>query len=124
FALAELMGVKEAYPGELSAIARMGSGSACRSLYGGFVTWDKGELEDGSDSMARQVKAEDHWSNLVIIIAVVSGKVHTLVGEGVGHVGGGHTLGSRQVKAEDHWIDLVIIIAVVSRTAVGPGMPL
>ncbi|GJP51713.1 hypothetical protein CLOM_g10861 [Closterium sp. NIES-68] len=71
FALAELMGVKEAYPGELSAIARMGSGSACRSLYGGFVTWDKGELPDGTDSMARQVKAEDHWSDLVIIIAVV-----------------------------------------------------
>ena len=34
---------------------RQGSGSACRSMYGGFVAWEKGEMEDGTDSIAKQV---------------------------------------------------------------------
>lgn len=36
----------------LSAFARMGSGSASRSIYQGFVEWHKGEQADGMDSFA------------------------------------------------------------------------
>jgi diphosphomevalonate decarboxylase len=58
-ALAELYCVKEEYPGQLTAIARQGSGSASRSMYGGFVRWQKGEQADGTDSIAIQVADEN-----------------------------------------------------------------
>lgn len=73
FALAKLMNVKEDV-GTLSAIARQGSGSACRSLYGGFVKWNMGKNDDGSDSTAVQLADEKHWDDLFIIIAVVSSR--------------------------------------------------
>ena len=38
-----------ATPTDLSKIARQGSGSACRSLFGGYAGWQKGEQDDGSD---------------------------------------------------------------------------
>ena len=60
-ALAQLYNVQESFPGQLSSIARQGSGSASRSLYGGFVRWQKGERADGSDSIAVQV-ADEHVS--------------------------------------------------------------
>uniref|UniRef100_A0A0E0CHK1 diphosphomevalonate decarboxylase n=1 Tax=Oryza meridionalis TaxID=40149 RepID=A0A0E0CHK1_9ORYZ len=73
FTLGNLMNVKEDH-GELSSIARQGSGSACRSIYGGFVKWCMGKNNDGSDSIAVQLADEAHWNDLVIIIAVVSSK--------------------------------------------------
>ncbi|MCV2423750.1 diphosphomevalonate decarboxylase, partial [Paucibacter sp. DJ4R-1] len=73
FALAKLMNVKEDQ-GQLSAIARQGSGSACRSLFGGFVKWEMGKNEDGCDSKAVQLADEKHWDDLVILIAVVSSR--------------------------------------------------
>lgn len=39
----------------LSAFARIGSGSASRSLYSGFVEWHKGEQSDGMDSFAEAI---------------------------------------------------------------------
>ncbi|GMH11571.1 hypothetical protein Nepgr_013412 [Nepenthes gracilis] len=73
FALAKLMNLSEDH-GKLSAIARQGSGSACRSLYGGFVKWNMGKNEDGTDSRAIQIVDEKHWDDLVIFIAVVSSR--------------------------------------------------
>ena len=72
-ALAKLFNAKETYPGELTAIARQGSGSACRSLYGGFVAWRMGgQKEDWSDSVAEQVAPETHWPEIRAVILVVS----------------------------------------------------
>ena len=34
-------------------------GSASRSLFGGFVRWEKGEKEDGTDSIAVQIADEN-----------------------------------------------------------------
>lgn len=59
-------------PSDLSLIARQGSGSACRSLYGGYVAWDKGTHPDGSDSRAVQIAPESHWPDMHALICVVS----------------------------------------------------
>eukprot|EP00753_Platysulcus_tardus_P013000 PLAT3591.3.p1 GENE.PLAT3591.3~~PLAT3591.3.p1 ORF type:complete len:403 (+),score=176.08 PLAT3591.3:298-1506(+) len=57
---------------ELSAIARQGSGSACRSLFGGMVEWSMGVEADGSDSVAVPVAPREHWPEMEALICVVS----------------------------------------------------
>jgi diphosphomevalonate decarboxylase len=57
---------------ELSIFSRRGSGSAARSINGGFVKWNKGQKDDGSDSYATSLVGPDHWPELAMIVTVVS----------------------------------------------------
>ncbi|CAK5284181.1 unnamed protein product [Mycena citricolor] len=59
-------------PTTLSLIARQGSGSACRSLMGGFVAWNAGTDASGLDSHAVQIAPESHWPDIHALICVVS----------------------------------------------------
>lgn len=55
---------------KLSTIARQGSGSAVRSMLGGFVEWQKGEDPEGTDSIAVPFEQFHHWPDLRFLICV------------------------------------------------------
>lgn len=54
----------------LSRLARQGSGSACRSLYGGFVEWQRGEAADGSDSYALPLDENTNWPLCMAVLVL------------------------------------------------------
>lgn len=53
---------------ELSILARLGSGSAARSIPGGYVEWHPADVHE--DSYAESIAGPDHW-DLVDVIAIV-----------------------------------------------------
>ncbi|MBL3550904.1 diphosphomevalonate decarboxylase [Rhodovulum sulfidophilum] len=68
----------------LSMLARFGSGSATRSLWHGFVRWDRGAREDGTDSFARPLP--ETWSDFrIAIIRVDTGPKSQSSRDGMGH---------------------------------------
>lgn len=73
-------GIK-ASPETLSRLARQGSGSASRSIFGGFAEWQAGIREDGLDSFA--VPLEIDWSPLMLVLVVAAEHKATGSGDGM-----------------------------------------
>jgi len=59
-------------PKAASILARVGSGSASRSVQGGFCAWHRGDRADGTDSFAEQLFPPSHWPEVRMVVAVVA----------------------------------------------------
>jgi diphosphomevalonate decarboxylase len=88
---------------ELSRLARRGSGSACRSVPGGFVEWRAGAGD--ADSFAVSLAPPEHWE-LVDCVAIVSAG-HKRTGSTEGHaLAGTSPLQAARVADADRRLDL------------------
>jgi diphosphomevalonate decarboxylase len=63
-----------------SIMARRGSGSASRSVFGGFVMWQKGNSDDSS--YATQLFNENHWDlrNVIVMVSSTPKKIRSIEG--------------------------------------------
>lgn len=78
---------------ELSVLARLGSGSACRSIPDGFVLWEEGNSSE--TSFARSVFPCDWWDIRDIVVIVASGKKEISSAAGMEQVGTSPKLSDR-----------------------------
>jgi diphosphomevalonate decarboxylase len=68
---------------ELSVLARRGSGSAARSIFGGFAEMARGQRADGEDAFATPIASD--WDVRLVIAATVTGPKSTLSTDGMRH---------------------------------------
>jgi diphosphomevalonate decarboxylase len=98
-------------PTRLSAIARRSSGSASRSLFGGFVEWEQGSSDE--TSVAFPLHGPDHW-DLWDVVAVVSGEEKKLSSAG------GHLLAKSSPLLDGRIADVRTAIAERDLHRLGP----
>ena len=64
-------------PWKLSVLARQGSGSAARSIFGGLVEMRRGARADGHDAHAVQLLGPDQWP-LSVVVAITDNRSKTV----------------------------------------------
>jgi diphosphomevalonate decarboxylase len=69
----------------LSILARRGSGSAARSIFGGFVEMHRGERLDGEDSFAEPLAGANEWGIRLVVAVTQKGPKSTLSTDGMRH---------------------------------------
>ncbi len=88
----------------LSILARLGSGSACRSIPAGFVEWHAGE--DSESSYAEMIAPPEHW-DLRDLIAIVE-TAHKEVGSSKGQeLAGASPFGAARLAAAERGLPIV-----------------
>lgn len=60
-------------PEQLSVLARRGSGSAARSIFGGFVRMTAGTAPDGTDAHASPIPEGDGWTLRLVVAVTAAG---------------------------------------------------
>lgn len=69
----------------LSVLARRGSGSAARSIFGGVVRMRAGTREDGADAHAEPVFDAEHWDLRVVVALTTVGAKKVASRDGMNH---------------------------------------
>jgi diphosphomevalonate decarboxylase len=83
---------------EMSALARLGSGSACRSMIGGWAEWLPGTRHE--DSYAVQLAPPEHWDVRDVIAIVVESEKPVASSEGHRRAASSPLFGARIAHAE------------------------
>jgi diphosphomevalonate decarboxylase len=102
----------ELTPRELSILARRASGSAARSIFGGFVEMRVAERADGTDSFAEPLLPADEWP-LEVVVAITATREKNVSS------GSGMTRSAESSPYYRAWVDSHPADLAAARSAIG-----
>lgn len=103
-----------------SYLARLASGSACRSVYGGFSSWGESELAESSDLYATSLEVHPELMHLHDSVLVVSGKEKSVSSTaGHGRMGEHFFANARFAQAKHHFTKCVAALKAGDIEVVG-----